>query len=84
MYCSDLNERLDKWLSRNNILVDEQNGFRKSRSMIDQETSLTNLIETRLKRKLSTYAAFIGFRKAYDSVGRDLLWQSYVHIGQDA
>ena len=29
LYCSVLNERLDKWLSRNNTLVDEQNGFRK-------------------------------------------------------
>ena len=81
MYCSVLNERLDKWLARNNTLVDEQNGFRKSRSTIDQVTSLTNLIETRLKRKLSTYAAFIDFRKAYDSADRDLLWQRLVHAG---
>ena len=53
----------------------------KSRSTICQVTSLTNLMETRLKRKLSTYAAFIDFIKAYGSVDRDLLWQRLVYVG---
>ena len=42
LYCSVLNERLDKWLTRNDILVDEQNGFRKRRSTIDHVTSLAH------------------------------------------
>lgn len=71
LYCSVLNERLDKCFSRDNTLVDEQNGFRTGRSTIDHVSSLTNLIETRIKRKLSTFAAFIDFKKAYDSIDRD-------------
>jgi len=74
LYCSILNERLYKWSEDNNIIVDEQNGFRKSRSTVDHLSSLTNLIDTRKKAKLSTFCAFIDFKKAYDFVDRDLLW----------
>ena len=45
LYCSILNERLSKWINRNDVLVDEQNGFRKTRCTIDHVSSLTNLIE---------------------------------------
>ena len=81
LYCSVLNERLDTYFNHENTLVDEQNGFRKSRSTIDHVSNLTNLIETRIKRKLSTYAAFIDFKKAYDSIDRDLLWQKLTRVG---
>ena len=43
-------------------LVDKQNGFRKDRNTIDQVLSLTNLIETRQKKRLSTFCAFIDFQ----------------------
>ena len=36
LYCSVLNERLDKWLTRNDVLVDEQNGVRNLRSVPSQ------------------------------------------------
>ena len=81
LYCSILNERLDKCFCRDNTLVDEQNGFRTGRSTIDHVSSLTNLIETRIKRKLSTYTAFIDFKKAYDSIDRKLLWQKLIRVG---
>ena len=81
LYCSILNERLSKWINRNNVLVDEQNGFRKTRCTIDHVSSLTNLIETRQKLKLSTFAAFIDFKKAYDSINRTLLWKRLTQIG---
>ena len=81
LYCSILNDRLDKWLTRNDVLVDEQNGFRKSRSTVAHVSSLTKLLETRLKRKINTYAAFIDFKKASDSVNRNLLWHRLVQVG---
>jgi hypothetical protein len=37
-----LNERLAQWVDDNNLLADEQNGFRKGRSTIDQLSTLTN------------------------------------------
>ena len=73
LYCSIINKRLSVWIESNNKVVDEQNGFRKGRSTNDQISALTNIIETRQKRKLSTFAAFIDFKKAYDLVDRDIL-----------
>ena len=63
------------------MIVDEQNGFRKNRSTIDHVSTLTNIIESRKKRKLSTFCAFIIFRKAYGCIKRELLWVKLASIG---
>ena len=81
IYCSVINSRLASWCEVNNKLVDEQNGFRKCRSTIYQVSTLTNIIESRKKRKLSTFCAFIDFRKAYDCINRDLLWEKLESVG---
>jgi hypothetical protein len=56
----------------NNILVDEQAGFRKGRSVIDQLFILTDVIRNRRPKK--TFCAFIDIQKAYDRVWRQGLW----------
>ena len=81
MYSAVLNNRLSKWAEHNNKLADEQNGIRKTRRTIDQLTSLTNIIDTRKKLKLSTFCAFIDFRKAYDYINRTKLWNRLGDIG---
>ncbi len=81
LYCYILNSRLSSWAESNNILVDEQNGFRKGRSTIDHLSTITNVIESRKMLKRSTYCAFIDFRKAYDYINRDLLWNKLIDIG---
>ena len=81
LYSSVINDRLSKWVENSDILVDEQNGFRKKRSTIDHLSSVTNLIETRKKLKRSTFCAFIDLKKAYDSVNRELLWHKLEHLG---
>ena len=35
IYCSFVNELLSNWVASNNLIADEQNGFRKKRSTID-------------------------------------------------
>ncbi len=75
------NRRLSEWMESNTKLCDEQNGFRKKRSTIDHLSSLTNLVETRIKRKLSAFTAFIDFKKAYDSIHRNGLWNKLQHMG---
>ena len=74
-YCNILNNRLVDWLDEKGILNDEQNGFVKERSTIDHISTLTSIIETRKKCKLSTFVSFIDFKKAYDSVNRSLLFK---------
>ena len=81
IYASILNSRLNDWSERDGKITEEQNGFRKERSTIDQILSLTNIIETRKKRRRSTFSAFIDFRKAYDMINREKLWQKLLDSG---
>jgi len=63
IYCSILKDKLYKWAEDNKILEDKQGEFRKKRSNADQISSLTSIIDTRKKRKLSTFAAFIDLKR---------------------
>ena len=67
LYSSVINGRLSKWVENSDIIVAEQNGFKKKQSTIDHLSSVTNLNETQKKLKGSTFCAFID-KKAYDSV----------------
>ena len=73
--CSVVNERLSNWAESNNLIADEQNGFRKKRSTVDHISSLTSIIDTRKKARKPTFCAFIDFRKAYDTINRTKLWR---------
>ena len=55
--------------------------FRKGRSTIGHLSSLTIVIETRKQQRKSTFCAFIDFRKAYDSVNREILWTKLEKLG---
>ena len=81
LYCSVLNRQLSSWAEQNEKIVDEQNGFRKSRSTTDHFLSLTSIIDTRKKIKKSTFCAFIDFKKAYNTIDRNLLWKRLSDIG---
>ena len=75
MYCRILNSRLRDWLERNNALSDEQNGFRSDRCCQDHTFVLTSIIENRMAKKEDTFTCFIDFKKAFDCVNRDFLWE---------
>ncbi|KAK3103953.1 hypothetical protein FSP39_023219 [Pinctada imbricata] len=81
VYCKILNDRLYEWIDDKGFLYDEQNGFRQKRSTIDHVSSITSIIETRKQMRLSTFASFIDFSKAYDNVNRELLFENLVDIG---
>ena len=81
LYCGILDLRLSTKLDVSDMLHDEQNGFRRERNTVDHLSSITSIIETRKLRKLSTFAAFIDFKKAYDSVNRFLLFQKLERLG---
>ena len=83
LFCSILNSRLSNLLEMNHGLCEEQNGFRIGRSTGDHLSSLSLTVETRLKRKLDSFAIFIDFSKAYDRINRDLLWHKLNVLGVD-
>ena len=62
VYTSVLSARLTKWCEKNNILVEEQGGFRKGRGCIDQIFILEGILNQR-KRK-NTYCCFIDLKKS--------------------
>ena len=81
LYSSILNRRLQKYLEKNNILVEEQNGFRASRSCIDHILTLCTILRNRKSLGLSTFLSYIDFQKAFDSVDRNLMFYKLSQIG---
>ena len=81
LFCGVLNQRLSKWCNDLDIIVDEQNGFRKDRCCLDHLTTLSSIIDIRKKSKKSTFCAFLDFSKAYDHIPRDLLWSKLHDLG---
>ena len=81
MYSKLLNTRLQKYLDENNILVNEQNGFRASRSCIDHIYTLCTILRNRKLLGQDTFLAFIDFQKAFDSVERNFLLYKLSKIG---
>ena len=73
VYCGVINDRLSDWVDDKGLMCEEQNGFRKGRSTVDHLSTLTCIIETPNLKTLSTFAAFIDFRKAYDKINRSIL-----------
>ena len=53
----------------------EQAGFRKGRGCMDQIFALRNIIEQCLEWNTSFFINFVDFRKAFDSVHRNILWK---------
>ena len=74
LFCCIINNRITQWADDNNIIADEQNGFRKKRSCLDHITSLTSIIDSRTHLRKSTFCAYIDFSKAFDHIRRDMLW----------
>jgi hypothetical protein len=69
-----LNDRLDKYLSENNILCPNQIGFKKLTRTTDHMFIIRTLIDKYVKHGNSPiFACFVDFRKAFDSVWRQAL-----------
>ena len=77
LFTSVLNNRLNKFLEDNNILIENQAGFRKSYSTLDHIFTLNSIVEIlRLRQqKKKLFCLFIDFSQAFDSVWRVGLWQ---------
>ena len=79
LFTAVLNERLNVFLADNNILLENQAGFRKHYSTTDHIFVLQSLFELLKLQKKKLYCAFIDFSKAFDSVWRIGLWQKLLH-----
>ena len=76
-----MNKRLQKYLETNNILAEEQNGFRVGRSCIDHIFVMCTVLRNRKMLGKETFLCFIDYKKAFDSVDRNLLLYKLSSIG---
>ena len=83
MYSAVLNNRFLNYLEDENLLAEEQNGFRRKRSCEDHVYSACTLIRNRLLQKKDTFGVFIDFHKAFDYVDRNVLLYKLLSNGID-
>jgi hypothetical protein len=74
VYTYILNKRLTEWSNKESKLLEEQAGFRSGYSTIDHIFTLYALVQKYLLRNTKLFVAFVDFRKAFDSVNRNALW----------
>lgn len=63
------------------LLRDNQCGFRRNRSCIDQIYSLRSIIYNCTDCNIPLYINFIDFKAAFDSINRDFIWKAFEHYG---
>ena len=68
LYSSILTKRVSNWCEENNLLSDEQAGFRAGRGATDQLFILSETLSHRKDCHLDTVVCFLDIRKAYDTV----------------
>ena len=77
LFTALINERLTNFVNENNIIGEEQAGFRSGYSTHDHIFALHSIIDlylNKFNRKKRLYCAFIDYRKAFDLVDRASLW----------
>ena len=70
-------------LEEEELIVNEQNGFRSGRSCQDHIFVLDSIIRNRLAEDMPPFTAFIDLQKAFDCVNRDLLLYKILANGTD-
>ena len=74
--------RLTEYVNLNKILSPNQIGFKKGHSTSDHIFLLQTVIDKIVKKdKDKLYTAFIDFKKAYDTVDRELLFEHLNDLG---
>jgi hypothetical protein len=81
LFTSVLNGRINGFLEENNLLGQEQAGFRSGYSTTDHVFSLHCLVDLYRQRKERLFCAFIDYRKAFDKVQQNLLWDKLINTG---
>ena len=82
LFTSILNQRLLQYVIEKNILKKEQLGFIAGNRTSDAHITLNTLIQLYChKNGKRIHSCFVDFRKAFDSIPRDILFTKLVKIG---
>ena len=63
------------------LLRENQCGFRRNRSCIDQIYSIRTIIHNCIEFNIPLYVNFIDFKAAFDFIRREFIWSSMRHYG---
>ncbi|UYV63672.1 hypothetical protein LAZ67_2005279 [Cordylochernes scorpioides] len=82
LFIAILRFHLVKWIETNDIIPENQAGFRSAHSCQDHIFILTSVIQLALRKKRGKcYSFFVDLKKAFDTVPHALLWTKLVKIG---
>jgi hypothetical protein len=70
-----LDKRLNEWTEQHGLRTKGQTGFRKDYRTTDQLFILRTLIKHSKAKKKPLHCCFVDFKKAFDIVPRQVLWQ---------
>jgi hypothetical protein len=73
--------RISQWAETNDLRAKGQAGFRKDFRTIDNLFIFRTLTEQAKFQKKQLYICFVDFKKAFDTVPRDMLWQVLEGLG---
>ena len=76
-----VHSQMSTFLENNDLLISEQGGFRKGKSTIHTIAQFTDDILLQLNDNNFTIAAFIDFKKAFDTVDHSILLRKLQHYG---
>jgi len=75
LFAMILDKRLNKWAKQHGLCAKGQAGFHKDYRTTNQLFILRTLIEQSKAKKKPFYCYFMDFKKAFDIVPREVLWQ---------
>ncbi|CAL4122579.1 unnamed protein product, partial [Meganyctiphanes norvegica] len=78
LFTSVLNSRLYSYLTNENILGNEQAGFRPKHSTLDHIFALHILSKSYIDQNKQLFCAFVDYSKAFDFIDRTYLWQKLI------
>ena len=81
LFTALINKRLYNWYEQNNILGEEQAGFRSGYSTTDHIFVLNCIIQHYLTKRKKLFCAFVDFKKAFDTINRTKMWQKVINSG---
>ena len=76
-----LNERIKSFLDDNNLLGQEQTGFRNGYSTMEHLFTLYGIIDILQSKSKKLYCAFLDLEKAFDTINRAYLWEKILKTG---
>lgn len=73
-FCKVLHNRLERYISENKILNEEQIGFQKGCRTSDHVLTLKHLVDKAFKSSSYLFVCFVDFKKAFDTINRNALF----------